>query len=157
MKKVIAICFLIAILITGGMTTEAKSTKKKAKSKSSHSYRKSDDTTFTKKYKGNIGPYEVIVTLTFYDYDFDSMVRSNNWKVKGSYVYTEARNKLNLKGDFITLAGPYMQLEEYTPKGRKSATWSLEGDEDEWFDYFEGDFENLSNGKEYKVYLRAVN
>lgn len=35
MKKVITLCFLIAVLLAGGMTMEAKSTKKKSKGRSS--------------------------------------------------------------------------------------------------------------------------
>lgn len=156
MKK-LSILFLLVSLLFGGMSVEAKTTKK-SKARTSQSAKKQDDETFTKKYKGKIGPYEVIVTLTFYDYDYDSFVSSNNWKVKGSYVYTEAGNKLNLKGDFASL-GPGMTLEEFTPKGKKSAKWylsSVETNDDPWFDAFEGEFENLSNGKKFKVYLRAI-
>ena len=161
MKKVITICILVVTFLVGGMTMEAKTTKKKSKAKSSRSYQKSYEMPFTKKYKGNIGPYEIKVTLTFYDYDYDFLVHSNNWKVKGSYIYTEAGNKLNLKGDFCTVIGPSLILNEYTPSGKKSAEWHLQADinvgDDIWFDCYRGEFKNLSNGKVYNVYLRATN
>ena len=146
---------LITSLLIGGMTVDAKTTKKKTKAKTT----RNASSSFTQKYKGNIGPYDVTVTLTFYDEDFDSMVRSTNYKVKGSYVYNKAGNKLELKGNFASI-GPGMWLKEYTPSGRCSGEWSLSSDfdaEDPWFGIFDGEFTNLSNGKVFKVHLTAVN
>ena len=163
MKKVITICLLVVTLLVGGLTVEAKTTKKKSKIKSSKTTSNSYNNPFTKKYKGYIGPYSVIVTLTFYDYEFDRTYvgNSDNWKVKGSYVYTEAGNKLNLKGDFASLITPSLILNEYTPSGKMSAEWYLESDldasDDPWFGCFRGKFKNLSNGQIYNVYLRALN
>ena len=154
MKKIIKICLLIAIFIAGGMTMDAKTTIKKTKAKTT----RNSNSSFTKKYKGNIGPYDVTVTLTFYDEDYDSHVRSTNWKVKGSYIYTKAGNKLTLKGDFTSF-GPSLYLTEYTPGGKCSGEWHLAADEeadDPWFGSFDGDFKNLSNGKIYEVHLKSI-
>ena len=154
MKKIFTICLLIITFIAGGMTVEAKTTKKKAKARTSQN----SSSSFTQKYKGNIGPYEVMVTLTFYDEDYDSLVRSTNWKVKGSYTYTQAGNKLTLKGNFASF-GPSLHLTEYTSGGKCSGEWNLaanEEAEDPWFGHFNGEFKNLSNGKIYEVNLISV-
>lgn len=159
MKKVITICLLVVTILAGAVSMDAKSTKKRSKAKTTQTTRDSSDT-FTKKYKGNIGPYDVVVTLTFYDYNFDSFVRAHNWKVKGSYVYTAAGNRLNLKGDFTQLIQPAVYLDEYTPKGKKTATWKLtaiEDADDPWFNVYQGEFKNLTNGNTYDVYLKAIN
>ena len=160
MKRIITICLLVATLLAGAVSMDAKTTKKRSKARTTQTTKVPNDT-FTKKYKGNIGPYDVVVTLTFYDYDFDSFVRAHNWKVKGSYVYTAAGNRLNLKGMFSNFAYmPGLTLDEYTPKGKKTAEWflkALDDADDPWWGAYKGEFKNLTNGNTYNVYLRAIN
>ena len=158
MKRIITICLLVATLLAGAVSMDAKSTKKRSKAKTTQTTRNSNDT-FTKKYKGNIGPYDVVVTLTYYDYFYDSYLKNTFWEVKGSYVYTAAGNRLNLKGTWSNFGAPHLWLDEYTPKGKKTADWRLEPllGADGWFGAFKGEFENLTNGNTYNVYLRAIN
>ena len=136
-------------LVAGSMGVDAKSTKK---SKSGSSHRSSS--TFTKHYKGNIGPYDVKVTLTFYNHSYESTINSHSWSVKGSYVYTKAGNKLNLKGGFTTYYPPTIVLDEYTPKGNHSGEWYLNAGKDAC--YMEGTFTNVKNGNTYQVYLEEI-
>lgn len=159
MKRIITICLLVVTLLAGAVSMEAKTTKKRSKARTTQTTSNSNDT-FTKKYKGNIGPYDVVVTLTYYDYFYDSYARTKNWNVKGSYVYTAAGNRLNLDGGWSNLGAPRLWLTEYTPKGKKTAVWNLEPVTeagDAWFGAFKGQFDNLTNGKTYNVYLRAIN
>lgn len=151
MKKIITICLLAVSLFMAGMTIEAKTTKKKSKASSSHGRYP----TFTKHYKGNIGPYDVKVTLTFYNHSYESTIDSHSWSIKGSYVYTEAGNKLSLKGGFTTLYPPTIVLDEYTPKGNLSGKWYLEGYRDA--SWMEGTFTNVKNGNTYQVNLEEIN
>ena len=150
MKKILTVCFLIMTLMAGSMEVDAKSTKK-SKSRSTHR----SSSTFTKHYKGNIGPYDVKVTLTFYDHSYESMINSHSWSVKGSYVYTKAGNKLNLKGGFTTYEPATVVLDEYTPKGNHSGEWYLYTDRDATM--MEGTFTNVKNGNTYQVYLEEIN
>lgn len=106
----------------------------------------------TYKYKGNIGEYGVSVTLTDYDSDCRQGFGCITY-VKGKYTYTKAGNTLTLKGSDWTMTGA-TTLEEYTPKGRHSGTWDLEGLIGD--NVLRGSFTNLSNGKVFNVYLKKV-
>lgn len=106
----------------------------------------------TYKYNGNIGEYGVSVTLTEYDLDCRQGFGCIKY-VKGKYTYTKAGNTLTLKGSDWTMTNT-TTLEEYTPKGRHSGTWELEGLIGD--NVLKGSFTNLSNGKVFNVYLKKV-
>jgi hypothetical protein len=62
-------------------------------------------------YSGNVGKSKIRMTLTC----------SNNI-VNGTYSYTKINNTLYLSGQLV---GSEILLEETTPKGNNSATWTL--------------------------------
>ena len=62
-------------------------------------------------YTGNVGNSKIKMTLT-----------CSNKIVDGSYSYTKINNTLYLSGKFV---GSEILLEETTPKGNNSATWTL--------------------------------
>ena len=131
MKKVITLCLLVITLLIGGMTIEAK----------------------TFKYEGKIGPYDVNVTLKETYELHSNAVGGMVTGIEGSYTYVKAGNSLKLKGEscFGALYGTF--LKEYTPKGKHSGDWDMQG-------YHAGDkimkgtFTNLSNGKKFSIYLK---
>ena len=131
MKKIITICLLAFTILAGGMTMEAK----------------------TFKYVGKIGPYDVSVTLKETYDEYSNALGASVTGIEGSYTYIKAGNSLNLEGECGggNLGGTF--LEEYTPKGKHSGTWDMEG-------YYVGDrimkgtFTNLSNGKKFTINLK---
>ena len=130
MKKIIKILVMVIAIFSVGISAYAQ----------------------TYKYKGNIGEYGVSVTLTEYDMDCRQGYGCIT-SVKGKYTYTKAGNTLTLKGFDWTMDNA-TTLEEYTPKGRHSGTWELEGLIGD--NVLKGSFTNLSNGKVFKVYLKKV-
>ena len=133
MKKVITVCLLIITLFVSGMTIDAK----------------------TFKYIGKIGSYDVKVTLKETYQEHSNAMGTLVTGIEGSYTYTKAGNSLKLKGECGAglLDGTF--LEEYTPKGKHSGNWDMEG-------YYIGDkimkgtFTNLSNGKKFSIYLKLI-
>ena len=131
MKKLFTLYLLIITLLAGGTALEAK----------------------TFKYVGNIGPYDVSVTLKETYEEHSNAVGGMVTGIEGSYTYVKAGNSLKLKGEcgVGNLEGTF--LEEYTPKGKHSARWDMQG-------YYVGDkimkgtFTNLSNGKKFSIYLK---
>lgn len=130
MKKIITILLMTFAFLLGGASAHAQ----------------------TYKYKGNIGEYGVSVSLTEYDTDCRRGLGCITY-VKGSYTYTQFGNTLNLKGSDWTITDS-TNLEEYTPKGKHSGSWELNGligDK-----VLRGRFTNLTNGKVFNVYLKRV-
>lgn len=104
-------------------------------------------------YKGYIGPYEVKVNMTLYN-EVARQGFGTSWDIKGSYTYTKAGNTLRLQGTSNTFSD-YVEMDEYTPNGRNSGRWLLEGFAGS--DYLSGTFLNLSTGEEFDVTLNLVN
>lgn len=131
MKKIITILMLLAIVFVGGMTADAK----------------------TFKYVGKIGSYDVSVTLKETYQEYSNAMGTTVTGIEGSYTYTKAGNSLRIEGECGggMLDGTF--LEEYTPKGKHSGSWDMEG-------YYVGDkimkgtFTNLSNGKKFTINLK---
>lgn len=106
----------------------------------------------TYKYTGKIGPYPVKVSLTELNYESRQGFGTITY-YSGKYTYTQAGNSLNLKGSDWTLTG-YTTLDEYTPKGKHSGEWELEGLVGD--DVLHGTFINLTNKKRFSVYLKLT-
>lgn len=131
MKKAITICLFVVTLLMGGTTINAK----------------------TFKYVGKIGPYDVSVTMKETYVEYSNAMGTSVTGIEGSYTYLKAGNSLKLEGECGggNLGGTF--LEEYTPKGKHSGSWDLEG-------YYVGDkimkgtFTNLSNGKRFTINLK---
>lgn len=102
------------------------------------------------KYKGTVGPYAITMTLTVDGAD----ALSSYQDVTGSYTYDKAQNTLRLEGSYGApwSDSPGYYLEEYTAKGKNSGVWKLKDTNTG----LQGTFQNLSNGKKFKVTLRRV-
>lgn len=131
MKKTITIFLLAFTFLFTGMTMEAR----------------------TFKYIGKIGPYDVSVTLKETYNEYSNAMGTTVTGIEGSYTYTKAGNSLRLEGECGGGMLGGTSLEEYTPKGKHSGNWDLEG-------YYVGDkimkgtFTNLSNGKKFTINLK---
>ena len=75
MKKIITICLLVVTLLLGGMTMEAKTTKKKAKAKTA--------STSSAKWNGDIPPASFIANTFFFGSRFP-----NNENILKNHGYT---------------------------------------------------------------------
>ncbi|MDE5850940.1 MAG: hypothetical protein K2H38_12430 [Muribaculaceae bacterium] len=106
-------------------------------------------------YKGTVGPYEVVVKLSYEVEGFGPRIS----EVSGSYTYTKAGNTLYLSGEMILYPGPdsdqnldypIYDLTETTKAGKKSADWVLYTSEGGLYGKM------TTKGKTFEVKLKAV-
>ncbi len=149
MKKILSILLSLTMLFGIAAGTEAvASSKKKSKARTSAYAPKKYYS--VSKYRGNIGPYDITMTLYLTDIsrsdDFADM-----YVYKGSYTYTKAGNTMRLDG--LKHGYNLWMLDEYTPSGRNSGNFDLA--EDDYGNLY-GTFTNTSTGEEFVVFLTKI-
>lgn len=100
------------------------------------------------RYRGNVGPYAVTMIL---DATYSHSCGQEFVDYEGSYSYSKAGNSLRLEG--YSIDSGKIILQEYTAKGRNSATWQLTEDRS---GNLSGIFINNSSKKTFKVSLRRI-
>lgn len=152
MKKILSILLSLTMLLGIAAGTEAvASSKKKSKARTS-AYAPKKYISMSK-YRGNIGPYDITMTLYLTYEGYSQAAGGDTMEYKGSYTYTGAGNTLRLEGVQCGLFGWHLMLHEYTPKGRNSGDFDLE--EDDYGNLY-GTFTNNSTGEEFSVYLTKI-
>lgn len=95
--------------------------------------------------KGNLGDYQIAMELTYPNQDSSDRYPVS---VTGSYTYTKNNTTLRLEGTMNSLGE--FTLNEFTKDGLNSGRFNI------YFDIvgtMMGTFHNLTNGKEFNVYL----